>query len=148
VPTLEQVLKNNPDKVKVVFKNFPLRSHKYAATAATAALAADAQGKFWAFHDQLFINYNRLNDQKITDIARDLGFNASEFEKQMQDSKVLSAIGQDIRDGTQAGVHGTPAVFINGRRLRDKTFRGFQVLIHKELEKIKKTAQSPKPGAD
>ncbi|MDH3567988.1 MAG: thioredoxin domain-containing protein, partial [Desulfobacteraceae bacterium] len=74
VPLLEQVLENNPENVKIVFKNFPLRRHKYATKAAMAALAADGQGKFWAFHDRLFENYKQLSDQKINDIARDLGF--------------------------------------------------------------------------
>ena len=135
MPILEQVLKNNPDKVKIVFKNFPLRSHTYAAKAAMAALAADAQGKFWTFHDQLFIHYNRLNDQKIIEIAGNLGFDSAQFEKQMQTPNILSAIGQDIKDGTQAGVKGTPAVFVNGRRLRNRTLAGFQALIDKELKK-------------
>ena len=65
MPVLEQVLEKNPDKVKLVFKNFPLRNHKFAMPAATAALAAEKQGKFWEFHDLLFKDYNRLNEQKV-----------------------------------------------------------------------------------
>ncbi len=84
MPLLEQVLENNPEKVKIVFKNFPLRRHKYATKAAMAALTADGQGKFWAFHDQLFEKYKQLSDQKIKDIARDLGFDMEKFEKQMK----------------------------------------------------------------
>ncbi|UCE56957.1 MAG: hypothetical protein JSV31_01505, partial [Desulfobacterales bacterium] len=51
------MLEKNPTSVKIVFKNFPLRNHKYAATAAVAAIAADRQGKFWEFHDELFKVY-------------------------------------------------------------------------------------------
>jgi protein-disulfide isomerase len=69
VPLLEQVLEKNPKTVKIVFKNFPIRSHKFAAQAAVAALAADRQGKFWEFHDELFNNYNRLNEEKVQEIA-------------------------------------------------------------------------------
>jgi protein-disulfide isomerase len=139
VPLLEQVLGNNPGKVKLVFKNFPLRNHKYAARAAMAALAADAQGNFWEFHDRLFADFNSINDQKIKDIARELGYKTAEFEKQMADSRILSRIRQDMQDGTAAGVRGTPTVFVNGRRLKNRTLKGFQDLIDKELKKIEKT---------
>ena len=139
MPLLEQVLGNNPEKVKLVFKNFPLRNHQYAASAAMAALAADAQGKFWEFHDRLFADFNHINDQKIKNIARELGYKTAEFEKQMADSRILSRIRQDMQDGTAAGVRGTPTVFVNGRRLKNRTLKGFQDLIDKELEKIEKT---------
>ena len=54
MPLLEQVLENNPDTVKIAFKNMPLRFHKFADPSARAALAAHKQGKFWEFHDRLF----------------------------------------------------------------------------------------------
>jgi protein-disulfide isomerase len=141
VPLLEQVLENNPGNVKVVFKNFPLRRHKYATKAAMASLAADGQGKFWAFHDRLFENYKQLNDQKIKDIARDLGLDMEKFEKQMKDPGILAQIRQDLLDGNQAGVRGTPTVFIGGRLLRNWSPKEFQMLIDKELGRTK---QSPK----
>ncbi len=140
MPLLEQVLENNPENVKIVFKNFPLRRHKYATKAAMAALAADGQGKFWAFHDRLFENYKQLSDQKIKDIARDLGFDMEKFEKQMKDPGILAQIRQDMLDGNQAGVRGTPTVFIGGRLLRNWSPKEFQMLIDKELGRTK---QSP-----
>jgi len=103
-----------------------------------AALAADNHGKFWEFHDRLFIDYNKLDDQKIREIALDLGFNTAEFETQMKDQKVLAKIRQDILDGKRAGVKGVPAVFINGRRLKNWNLKEFKILIDKELKKIKK----------
>jgi len=141
VPLLEQVLENNPGNVKIVFKNFPLRRHKFATKAAMAALAADGQGKFWAFHDRLFENYKQLNDQKIKEIARDLGLDMEKFEKQMKDPGILAQIRQDLLDGNQAGVRGTPTVFIGGRLLRNWSPKEFQMLIDKELGRTK---QSPK----
>ena len=133
------MLGNNPEKVKLVFKNFPLRNHQYAAKAAMAVLVADAQGKFWEFHDRLFADFNSINDQKIKDIARELGYKTAEFEKQMADPGILSRIRQDVQDGTLAGVRGTPTVFVNGRRLKKRTHKGLQDLIDKELEKKEKT---------
>ena len=103
--------------------------------AAMAALAAEKYGKFWKFHDQLFLEHDKLNDQKIREIARNLGFNSEEFEKMMRDPKILAKIQQDILDGRQAGITGTPTVFVNGRLLRDWSLNGLQMLIDKELEK-------------
>ena len=57
--------------------------------AAMAALAADKYGKFWEFHDQLFLEYDKLSDQKIREIARSLEFNGEEFEKMMKNPKIL-----------------------------------------------------------
>jgi protein-disulfide isomerase len=141
VPVLEQVLEKYPDDVKIVFKNFPLRNHKFALKAATAALAAKSQGKFWEFHDLLFKNYNKLNDQKINEIALGLGLDQTEFEKKMKDPGIKAMIRQDLRDGAQAGVNATPTVFINGRRLKNRTLQGFQTAVDKELQKIGKKTE-------
>jgi protein-disulfide isomerase len=143
VPLLEQVLEKYPDDVKIVFKNFPLRNHKFAMKAATAALAAESQGKFWEFHDLLFKNYNKLNDQKIREIALELGLDQTEFEKKMKDSKITEMIRQDVREGAQADVRGTPTIFINGRRLKDRSLKGFQAAIDKELQKLGKKDAKP-----
>jgi protein-disulfide isomerase len=138
VPLLEQVLEKYPDDVKIVFKNFPLRNHKFAMKAATAALAAESQGKFWEFHDLLFKNYNKLNDQKISEIALELRLNQTKFNTKMKDPMITAMIRQDVREGAQAGVRGTPTVFINGRLLKKRSLQGFQAAIDKELQKLRK----------
>jgi protein-disulfide isomerase len=143
VPILEQVLEKYPDDVKIAFKNFPLRNHKFAMKAAIAALAAESQGKFWQFHDLLFKYYNQLSDQKIQEIALAVGLNQEEYEKKKNDPAITRQINQDILEGRQAGVRGTPTVFINGIRLRDRSFKGFQTAIDKQLEKLGKTAAKP-----
>lgn len=130
------MLAKYPEEVKVVFKNFPLRNHKFARKAAMAALAANRQGKFWEFHDLLFNNFNRLSDQKIQEIVRQLSLNEVQFEKHMKDPKILARISQDIRDGTKVGVRGSPTIFINGRLLRRRSLEEFRVIIEKELEKM------------
>lgn len=139
LPLLKQVLEKYPKEVRLVFKNFPLRNHIFARKAAIAALAANMQGKFWEFHDRLFSNYNRLSDQKIREIAHELALNEKEFEEQMKNPKILARIRQDIRDGADAGVRGIPTIFINGRLLQNRTLEGFQAVINKELEKVRKT---------
>ena len=138
MPVLEQVLEKYPEDVKLVFKNFPLRNHRFAQQAAAAALAADKQGKFWEFHDLLFKNYNRLNQQEIQEIAKKLALDMERFQKDRQDSKTLAKIQGDISEGNKAGVRGTPTIFINGRMLRNRSLEGFSALIAKELDKVGK----------
>ncbi len=110
--------------------------HQYAMKAAMAAVAAGKQGKFWEFHDRLFLEYNKLSDQKIKDIAKSLGLNMTDFETQMKSPKIMTQIQKDIVDGHQASVTGTPTVFINGRRVRNWSQNELQMLINKELNKI------------
>jgi len=138
LPLLEQVLETYPKEVKLVFMNFPLRSHKFAKPAAAASLAADRQGKFWEFHDRLFSYYNRLNDEKIREIAVDLGLNMDKFEKDTKDPKLLAKINQDVRIGISVGVKGIPSIFINGRLLKNRNLKGFRAVIEKELKKVRK----------
>lgn len=111
--------------------------------AAIAAMAAGSQGKFWQFHDLLFENYNRLNDQKIQEIARTVGLNMEEYEKKKNDPAIKRKVNQDFADGRKAGVRGTPTVFINGILLRDRSIKGFQTAIDKQLLKPGKTAGKP-----
>jgi protein-disulfide isomerase len=137
------VLEKYPEDVKVAFKNFPIQNHKFAMKAAVAALAAESQGKFWEFHDLLFKNYNKLNDQKIQEIALAVGLNQEEYEKKKNDPAIERKVRQDFSEGRQAGVRGTPTVFINGIRLRDRSLKGFQAAIDKELQKMGKSATQP-----
>jgi protein-disulfide isomerase len=129
------VLEKNPDKVKLVFKNFPLRNHKFAMEAATAALAAEKQGKFWEFHDLLFKDYNRLNEKKVKEIAQQLKLDMEKFETDRKDPGIRRLINRDLAEGNRAGVRGTPTTFINGRLLRNRSMAGFQELIDKALKK-------------
>jgi len=135
VPVLEQVLEKNPNQVKLVFKNFPLRNHKFAMEAAIAALAAEKQGKFWEFHDLLFKDYNRLNEQKVKEIAQQLKLDMEKFEMDRKDPQIRAMINRDLAEGNRAGVGGTPTIFINGRLLRNRSMAGFQELIEKALKK-------------
>ena len=132
------MLEKYPDKVKLVFKHFPLRNHKYARKAAAASLAADRQGKFWEYQDQLFKNFSKLSDQKMQEIAHQISLDEGQFQKNMNDPKILAKISKDIQDGNKAGVRGTPTVFVNGRLLRQRSLEGFNSVIEKELQKTGK----------
>jgi len=138
---LDQVIEKYPQEVKIVFKNFPLKSHKYSEKAATAAMAAARQNKFWQFHDRLFDDYKNLNDKMVRQIAQNLDLDLDKFEKDWKDPAIARKVQNDAREGSKAGVRGTPTVFINGRRLKKRSLDGFSVMIDEELQN---TAQSKK----
>jgi protein-disulfide isomerase len=131
------LLEKYPSEVKLVHKNFPIRSHKFAFKAAMAALAADRQGKFWEFHDELYKNYNRLNDQKFEEIARQLGLNETEFKDQQKNPEFAARIRRDYEEGIRLRIRGVPTVFINGRKMRDRDMKSLEAAINQELAKAK-----------
>jgi len=128
-----------PKEVKLVMKNFPLENiHKFAKPASHAALAANKQGKFQAFHEKLFKNYRVLNEEKITEIAKELGLDMEVFSRDRKSQSIKSQVSRDLYDGRQAGVRGTPTVFINGKLLRKRNLKGFEEMIEAQLKKQKK----------
>ena len=134
------MLDKYPKKVKLVFKNFPLSStHPFAYAAATAALAADAQGKFWEFHNKLFENQKVLNDAKIQEIAKALKLDMDKFNSALKDdSAIRKLIARDIEEGEQAGIEVIPIIFINGKLPKQGSLQGIEDLIEAELKKEKK----------
>jgi protein-disulfide isomerase len=131
------VLEKYPQDVKLVHKNFPLRNHKFAVNAAKAALAAHRQGRFWDYHKKLFENYKQLNDAKFQAFATDLGLDLERFNKDMNDPSIQRLIYRDFKEGRDAGIRGIPAVFINGKLLKNTSGPVFQRMIDAELQKRK-----------
>lgn len=136
VPLLEQLLERYPDKVKIVYKSYPLRSHRFALLAATAAMAAHEKGKFWEFHDRLYEKHNRMNEQVIMDVRKALALDTPEFDTLMKSQKIRNQVIGDLREGYANGVRGTPTIFINGKRLKDNSLQGFRMAIEKELKAL------------
>jgi protein-disulfide isomerase len=130
------VLGKNPDSVKIVFKNMPLRSHQFAELAARAALAAKEQGKFWEFYHELFAT-QKLNDPAIEAIAVKLHLDIARYKQDLASAKIQQKVMQDLKDADEAGVTGTPAIFINGRALKNRSLEAIQQMIDDELKKVK-----------
>ena len=99
-----------------------------------AAMAADRQGKFWQMHDKIFANYNSLNDEKFKQFAREIGLNLPLFEKDMADPQLQRRVRADLQNGFEVGVRGTPTVYVNGRKLKNRSLAGFRALIDSELQ--------------
>jgi protein-disulfide isomerase len=116
VPEINAVLKAYPSQVKLIFKQFPLEIHSHAFLAATAALAANKQGKFWPMHDALFAHHNQLTRDTMLKLAQELNLDVPRFEKDLDSKEIQEAVAKDVRDGDKAGVEGTPTLFLNGQR--------------------------------
>jgi protein-disulfide isomerase len=131
--TIDQMMKLYPGKLKIVYKSFPLSSHRYSWKAAATAVAANKKGKFWEVYKEIFASYNRLNDAKLKEIRNHFGLDTPEFEALMNSPEIRSRVASDRNEGIQLGVHGTPTVFVNGKRLNNKRPEGFKEAIDNAL---------------
>src|SRR5215831_2484672 len=116
-PVVKQVLSTYGDKIRFVYRNYPLPNHPNARPAAEAAQCAAEQGKFWAYHDRLFADQSKLANDDLKRTAAELGMNAGQFNACFDTHKYQARIEADVRAGNEAGVSGTPAFYINGRML-------------------------------
>jgi protein-disulfide isomerase len=116
-PYLDTLLRKYPDKLKLVYKHFPLNFHANAPAAAAASMAAQNQGKFWEFRYALAPFSKELNDTTFIKVAKQIGLNIEKFKKEMVlDAAKQARIDEDIQLGTKIGVQGTPNFFVNGKR--------------------------------
>lgn len=135
-PTVEQVLANYGDKVRLVFRQFPLNFHPFAQKAAEASLCANEQGKFWELHDAMFQNQQALAVDALKAKATELGLNAEQFNSCVDTGKYAQQVATDLQDGSQAGVSGTPALFVNGRFINGAVpYQDIAKIIDDELKR-------------
>jgi protein-disulfide isomerase len=124
------------DKVRFVFRQFPLDFHQQAHGASQAALAAHAQGKFWPYHDLLFANQSALQPADLEKYAKQVGLNMAAFKKAMQEKTFTKPVDADLELGKEVSVQGTPTMFLNGERVANPTdFKALASSIDKELAK-------------
>lgn len=133
--TLNDVLQAYPKEVKLVFKHYPLSFHQQAMNAAKASEAAREQGKFWEMHDLIFQNFNKLNEQLLKELAQQLGLNMEKFSSDFSSSKYDQQIQQDMMLARNSDVTGTPTLFINGKRVQQRSFNDFKLAIDSILKK-------------
>lgn len=131
----DEALAKHPKEVKIVFKQFPLAMHKLAQSAALASLAAHRQGKFWQYHDLLFENQKSLSEAKYVELAKKLGLDLERFNKDYKAPINQQTLERDMADAQLAGVRGTPTIFVNGRRLKERNIKDLQQMISQELAK-------------
>jgi protein-disulfide isomerase len=123
------------DKIRLVFRDFPLPFHDNAHIASEAAQCAHEQGKFWDYHDKLFENQRALGADNLKTYATDIGLDGEAFNACFDSGRFKSRVDQDYQYGQTVGVTGTPAFFINGRFLSGaQPFEAFKAIIDEELQ--------------
>jgi protein-disulfide isomerase len=116
LPTLAQLESRYGEKIKLVFRDFPIENlHPGATKAHEAARCANEQGKFWAYHDKLFASPPKSSAEILKGLAKEAGLDLVRFETCFDSGKYQAAVKKDIDEGQRVGVTGTPAFFINGR---------------------------------
>ena len=138
VSTLAKLESRYGDKIKLVFRDFPIDSlHPGASKAHEAARCADEQGKFWAYHDKLFAGPTNSSPELFNRFAKEVGLELAAFETCLSSGKHQAAIKKDIAEGQRLGVAGTPAFFINGRLFTGaQPLDAFVRVIDEELARI------------
>jgi protein-disulfide isomerase len=116
-PIVRQLFQHFGDRLRVVFRHFPMYSvHPSASTAAQAAEAAAGQGKFWEMHRALFNHQKQLAELDLTHLALTLGLDPYKFQADIESRQVTQKVREHHEGGERSGVKGTPTFFINGRR--------------------------------
>ncbi len=132
-PTIKQILETYGNKIRFVFRDFPILGPE-SQKAAEAARCANEQGKFWEYQALLFANQQALDVPNLKQFAADLGLNTSDFNDCLNSRKMAQKIEKDIRDGQNYGVRGTPTFFVNGILVSGaQPFQVFQEIIEREL---------------
>jgi len=133
--TLKQVEDTYKGKgLRFVWKNNPLPFHQNAMPAAEAAMAANAQGKFWEFHDKLFSDQQKLGTDAYDQYAKELGLNMDKFHAAITSHKYKKQIDEESAAGSKIGARGTPTYFINGKvMVGAQPFDAFKTAIDSAL---------------
>jgi protein-disulfide isomerase len=119
-PIIKQVQSRMGDRLRFVFRNFPITtSHPHAEQAAEAAEAAGAHGTFWEMHDLLYENQQHLEQSDLRRYAEQLGLDGREFDEELAQHAHADRVREDFMSGVRSGVNGTPTFYINGARHDD-----------------------------
>jgi protein-disulfide isomerase len=139
---LGQVLSEFPGKVRLVFKDFPLRFHPGAEPAALAARCAGEHGRYWEYHDLLFVAQPAFARSDLVLYASRLGLPREAFAACLDSGRYRAAVRKDVEEGHAAGVTGTPTFFVNGLR-----FRGIQSFdaLHEAVQDALEDAKGKRP---
>lgn len=134
--TINQILAQYPNDVRLIYRHYPLTSiHPEAQKAAEASECAGAQGKFWEMHDKIFAANaaGTMNVQKWKDAAKELSLDTNKFNKCLDGGEMAARVNQDTAEGSSAGVSGTPATFVNGQLVEGAVpFANFQTILQQQ----------------
>ena len=128
-----------PDQVRLIYRDFPLDFHSGARPAAEAARCAAAMGRFWEYHDLLFVAQPDFSRDQLVGYAARLGLDRTAFAACLDSRRFTAAIDADVAEGRARGVRGTPTFFVNGRRLVGaQPIAAFREVIREALDEARK----------
>ncbi len=141
-PLLERVFEKNKNEMCFVYRQFPLTHlHPLAALASVASEAAGLQQNFWQMHELLFLNYERVSEDTVMEMAEELGLDLNEFFKDLSNPDLINRIQRDLESGIQSGVAGTPTLYLNGRRFEQpRTYESLNSAIAELAGEINRQA--------
>jgi protein-disulfide isomerase len=134
--TIKKILETYPDKVRLIFRNFPkVEKHPFAVRAAEAALCAHEQGKFWEYYKLLFENQRKLDEDALIRFGREIGLDMEGFQGCLLLNEAAKRVMADMELGLELGVRKVPTFFINGRKIEGrKSLNMIEEIIKEELE--------------
>jgi Protein-disulfide isomerase len=142
-PELERLVKESGDKVRLVTRDFPLNQHLDAFKAAEAAEAAREQGKYWEYIHILLRNQSTLSVEKLKAFAGELALDQSRFDSALDSGKFAASVQRDLEDGMRLGINGTPAIFVNGRRVSAKGYDELKASVDQALKAASTKVAAP-----
>lgn len=137
-PSLERLVKEYGDQVKVVTRDFPLTEHSEAFKAAEAAEAAREQGRYWEYAQLLMRNQSALSVDKLKAYASELALDRVRFDSALESGKFAEMVQRDIDEGMKLGINATPTIFINGRRVSAKSYDELKASVEAAFKALPK----------
>ena len=134
LPVLERIVSEFGDRVRLVVRDFPLSQHANARKAAEAAEAAREQGKYWEYVTVLFRNQSALGVDKLKQYATEVGLDRARFDASLDSGKFAEKVQRDVMDARKLGVNGTPALYINGKRISDNSYESVKSAVESALK--------------
>jgi protein-disulfide isomerase len=141
IPTTKRILTEYKGRITWTTRDFPLNFHDRARPASIAAHCAADQGKYWHMYAELFANQGALDDESLKKYAAKSVKDKAKWEECFKNPGIKNQlIDANIDSGMKVGVTGTPAFFINGRRISGaQPYEEFKRIIDEELAKSKKS---------
>jgi protein-disulfide isomerase len=113
--SLKQIMTEYDGRVRIIAKDFPLRSHALAWSAAEAARCAAELGQYWPYRDRLFERQPAFAREQLIEYATELGLDAERFRRCVDERRFAAAVQTDVEQARALGVHRTPTFLVNGR---------------------------------
>jgi protein-disulfide isomerase len=134
-PVVARLLMEYGDRIRYVFRDYPLGFHARAVPASRAALCASEQDKYWDYYESLKVMTGDLSDNDLEKRAKDVGLDVEAFNSCMASGRFKDYVDQGFADGQALGVTGTPSYFINGRMIVGaKPYEDFKAIIDEEIQ--------------